>query len=212
MKHEHFQEINSTQDYLLDRKPRDEYLVSCETQTSGRGRYGRDWDDVEGSLCFSFTLRAGKIMTHAPLEVAVLINQYFKNPLRLKWPNDLFDKSLKKCGGILIDTKGNTLTVGVGLNLFKNKNYGHILEDSEKKNLDKKHLAENIYQYILNNRLHGDQVIELWERYSIHMNQKVTIDDTTGSFIGLGPEGEAMLNVAGDHTKSFFTGTLKLEN
>lgn len=212
MKHEHFQEINSTQDYLLERNPRDEYLVSCDAQTAGRGRYGRDWDNIEGSLCFSFTLRAGAVMTHAPLEVAVLINQFFENKLRLKWPNDLYDYSLKKCGGILIDTKGNTLTVGVGLNLFKNSSYGHILDDSEKDKIDKKRLAEEIYQYILDNRLHGDKVLELWERYSIHMNQKVSIDETPGVFIGLGPEGEAMLKVEGDTTKSFFTGSLSLSN
>ncbi|MAZ49083.1 MAG: biotin--[acetyl-CoA-carboxylase] ligase [Halobacteriovoraceae bacterium] len=211
MKHEHFQEINSTQDYLLERNPRDEYLVSCDTQTDGRGRYGRKWENTEGSLCFSFTLRAGAVMTHAPLEVAVLINQYFENRLRVKWPNDLFDKSLKKCGGILIDTKGSTLTVGVGLNLSASSDYGHILEEAEFKNIEKKHLAGKIYQYILDNRLHGDKVIELWERYCIHMNQEVTIDETKGNFIGLGPEGEAMLNVQGDHTKSFFTGSLSFK-
>ncbi len=206
MKHEHLQEINSTQDYLLALNPRDEYLVSCERQTAGRGRYGRVWNEQDGSLSFSFSLKPSHVMTHSPLEVAVLINQFFENKLRLKWPNDLFDKDIKKCGGILIDSKGSNLIVGVGLNFLENQDFGAIgLKD---KKLFKREMAADIYQYILSNRMHSEQVLATWEKYCIHMHQQVKIEDTLGEFIGLGPQGEAILKVHGATTQSFFSGSL----
>lgn len=205
MKHEHFQEIDSTQDYLNSIKPDGEYLVSCDKQTKGKGRHNRVWEHQNGALAMSFTMIPNEELTLTALEVAVLINQYFKNKLLLKWPNDIMNSRLDKCGGILIDNKENLMVVGVGLNLQPNKDYGSIHEETH--HWDNQKIALAIYQYILQNRLKSSDVIKNWEKYCCHLSEKVSLDEHEGIFEGVGKHGEAIITIDGIQ-KTFYSGSL----
>jgi BirA family biotin operon repressor/biotin-[acetyl-CoA-carboxylase] ligase len=205
MKHEHFQEIDSTQDYLLSRKTTEDYLVSCDKQTKGKGRHGRSWQHQEGSLALSFTLKSNPIITLTALEMAVLVNQYFQNKLLLKWPNDLMEPRLDKCGGILIDIKDDMMIVGIGLNLLPNEDFGSVYP--EEREIDPKELSLKIYHHITNHRLSAKDVISEWEKYCCHLNEEVEIDNQEGNFKGIGSNGEALIEIQGQ-TKSFYTGSL----
>ena len=207
MKHEHFQEIDSTQDYLGDLNPSHPYLVSCERQTHGKGRHDRKWLQLKDALACSFTLPAHQILTLTALEVAVLINQFFQNRLRLKWPNDLMDNNNQKTGGILIDSKGKSLIVGIGINLNPNQEFGSVYSSHRSFNL--KELSFEMYQFIQTHRLNSQKIRDKWMQYCCHANEMVHLDNQPGVFKGIGESGEAILFTQGTLQK-FYTGTLRL--
>lgn len=93
-------------------------------QTAGRGRMGRGWQSPEGNLAASclIRLRAGE---GAPAELgfvaALAVHDVVTAlapdaPLELKWPNDLLLDG-GKLSGILLEREGDTLILGIGVNL-----------------------------------------------------------------------------------------------
>ena len=122
-------QIDSTNTELMRRAKAaqlDPILLVAETQTSGRGRLGRQWlsdatDQNAQPLMFSLG------MTFSPtswsglsLAVGVSIAQSLHPDLRLKWPNDVWLND-RKLGGILIETASfgdvRYVVIGVGLNI-----------------------------------------------------------------------------------------------
>ncbi len=90
-----------------------------EHQTCGRGRRGRPWVAMPGgSLMLSVRVAAPTVLSGVSLAVGVALWRVLGSNLRLKWPNDLLDAEGKKIGGILIETAGDDIVVGVGINLF----------------------------------------------------------------------------------------------
>ena len=98
-------------------------VVVAETQTAGRGQYGRVWDAPPGtSLLMSVLLfppvavRRPVVLTAlAAVAVAEAIRERTGLQARIKWPNDLLLGGKKVCG-ILIE-QGLGTVVGLGLNL-----------------------------------------------------------------------------------------------
>ncbi len=108
-----------------------QFIVHAKQQTSGRGRYGRSWDSLEGNLFFSIVLpRTGpldimrQLSFVASLAIEKTISNLFikyKKPsvVELKWPNDVLVND-KKISGILIETAGihnSHIIIGVGVNI-----------------------------------------------------------------------------------------------
>jgi BirA family biotin operon repressor/biotin-[acetyl-CoA-carboxylase] ligase len=208
--HIHLDTIDSTQSYLRDNYHGGNVLVSAKEQTSGFGRQGKLWIHQKDSLAFSFSLRPCEIPTLTPLEVAVLIGIFFKeHNLKLKWPNDLLNEKGEKCGGILTQNIDGILFIGVGINL----SLGRSIEERKSYpagslnigNVSLKKLSNDIYQFILSNRLAPSKIRELWPKSCIHLNKEVEIDDICGVFKGIGPIGEALVS-----NKSIYSGQLSL--
>ncbi len=127
-------EITSTNDYA--RKLGEAGLpggtwISARSQSSGRGRLGRQWNSASGNLFLSMVLRPEKSfpLTWIPLVVALAVYRVAKKsqpdlPLVLKWPNDLGlrDRKLgfRKIGGILCEGVGSSrgvfIVAGIGVN------------------------------------------------------------------------------------------------
>lgn len=93
-------------------------------QTGGKGRAGRVWHSVTGNLYASgiVALRPGDppaptLALVAALAVHDLVARYV-DPARLmlKWPNDLLAAN-GKISGILLQRGGDTVVVGIGVNL-----------------------------------------------------------------------------------------------
>lgn len=219
MKHLHFEEIDSTQDYLISQLSSGDtpHLVSAKVQTKGRGRSSNIWDSYTNALAFSFKIEASNTPTLTSLEMGVLICEYIKNAgLKLKWPNDIINSDGNKCGGILIQLIDGHPIVGIGLNWGPsaiNDSYktpkGSVteLEISES---DYKNIPMDIYQYILENRLSDGEIIESWNQLCAHKNKVVSIIDDTeekGIFKKIGPFGEAYLDINGN-IKKFYAGSL----
>ena len=107
-------------------------MVIAETQTSGRGQYGKKWISYKGNLFVSFfhelkknNLSISTLTKINCLLVKKILESYYKGKITLKKPNDLLIDKKKICG-ILQEkiTKFNKkyLIVGIGINLIKNPN------------------------------------------------------------------------------------------
>ena len=126
-------------------------MVVAETQTEGRGQYGRKWASLKGNLFVSFfnelkktNLSINVITKSNCLLVKNLLSKFTNKRITIKKPNDLLiDK--KKISGILqeiILTKGKKfLITGIGINITKHpniKNYPATnLQDVAKKSISK---------------------------------------------------------------------------
>ena len=126
-------------------------MVVAETQTEGRGQYGRKWTSLKGNLFVSFfnelkktNLSINVITKSNCLLVKNLLSKFTNKRITVKKPNDLLiDK--KKISGILqeiILTKGKKfLITGIGINITKHpniKNYPATnLQDVAKKSISK---------------------------------------------------------------------------
>ena len=110
-------------------------VVFAETQTAGRGRQGRTWNDVPGaSLAFSVVLRPTIPLPQYPLlaiamacAVAEAGEELTTKPFTVKWPNDVLFEGRKVCG-VLAESRvpsaarvpggaGLALVVGTGVNV-----------------------------------------------------------------------------------------------
>jgi len=104
-------------------------LVAAEEQTEGRGRIpGRRWASAPGeSLLFTIRLPAETALLHAlPLRIgaavcaaasdlASSIGASFREPPRVKWPNDLMLGDGKACG-VLCEAGRLGVFAGIGVN------------------------------------------------------------------------------------------------
>jgi BirA family biotin operon repressor/biotin-[acetyl-CoA-carboxylase] ligase len=200
--HVHLKTVDSTQNYLKAHYRGDPLLVSATEQTHGRGRMGKSWIHQKNSLAFSFSIKPAKMITLTPLEMGVLICQFFEKyyqiSLKLKWPNDLMTQSERKCGGILIETHNQDLFVGVGLNL----SLGLPIEQSayppgclDLEIPSQKDLCFDIYHYIVHNRLKLEEIKSLWLKKCIHLGKKMKVNGVdTGVFKSIGDQGEAIFS------------------
>lgn len=105
-------ETPSTQDVA-----RDLPVGSCvvtDHQTQGRGRRDRRWETPPGTaLLASFVVPSRPLLS---LAAGVAAAAACGPAVRVKWPNDLLLDGAK-VGGILIEQRGLTGIVGIGINL-----------------------------------------------------------------------------------------------
>ena len=142
------------------------------------------------------------IQSFTALEVSVLVSRFIETKginLLLKWPNDLWDKNFLKCCGVLIQSSQEQMIAGIGLNIFSSSHdFGGVFETEFP--LSKKEWCLYIATFIHENRYTETQVlIQDWEKRCFHLNQLVVIkegeDNVEGIFRGLGPHGEALLDI-----------------
>jgi BirA family biotin operon repressor/biotin-[acetyl-CoA-carboxylase] ligase len=120
-------ETESTNAVLLaDTTAPDRSVLVAEHQVHGRGRLDRTWTSpARAGLTFSVALRPAtpvatwgwlSLLTGVALHEA--LTERTGLDLTLKWPNDLLDgPSQGKVAGILAQTNGEAVVVGIGLNV-----------------------------------------------------------------------------------------------
>jgi BirA family biotin operon repressor/biotin-[acetyl-CoA-carboxylase] ligase len=126
-----FDSVGSTLDVAHERAAADAQagtLILADTQTAGRGRQGRSWTSepgagiwltlierpVDRSSLDVLSLRVG-------IGIAESLEPLIGQPLRLKWPNDVYLGS-GKLAGILVEARWrgsdpDWVAIGVGLNV-----------------------------------------------------------------------------------------------
>ena len=104
-------------------------LVIVDRQTAGRGRSGAVWHSAAGSgLWLTMLERPADISglevlsLRVGLRIARALDRFAPEPVRLKWPNDLYVDE-KKLGGILIEARWRErrlewVAIGVGINVL----------------------------------------------------------------------------------------------
>ncbi len=105
--------------------------ITAESQSSGKGRRGREWISSEGNLFCSLLLENKKdALTASQLSFVAALAVYdtaaeilgSAEDIQCKWPNDILVKN-QKISGILLESSGfgnnapEYIIIGIGLNL-----------------------------------------------------------------------------------------------
>ena len=123
--------VDSTNQFLKDLPASDAIEVCCaETQTQGRGRFGRSWHSPFGENIY-FSIRAhidcdlsqlsGLSLVVSMAVLAALNDTGIEDVVRIKWPNDLLWQGKKLCGCLIEAMRerqaGADVVIGIGLNV-----------------------------------------------------------------------------------------------
>jgi len=120
-----FETVASTQEIAKGLvSKREPAIVIALSQTRGYGRFRRHWHSPPGGLYFSYLTFPDFSVKHqltqltlcAGLRVAQGLEEITSQKIAMRWPNDLILAG-KKVGGLLCETMGQGLIIGVGLNL-----------------------------------------------------------------------------------------------
>jgi BirA family biotin operon repressor/biotin-[acetyl-CoA-carboxylase] ligase len=126
----HYDQLGSTNDEarrLADAGAAHGTVVHADQQTAGRGRLARRWFSPPGNLYLSIVLRPNVATPQtiqlgflAALAVADAVDALLPRQVRasLKWPNDVLVRG-GKIAGILLEQAGDTLILGIGLNVLQ---------------------------------------------------------------------------------------------
>lgn len=129
----HLEESTSTNDILwllVEEGLSPGGALHADYQSKGKGQAGASWESEAGAnLLCSFYLRTDFLAAHEQFKLNIAVSLalsdfgalYLGEPVRVKWPNDLFYKE-QKWGGILIENtiQGSFMSetvVGMGLNI-----------------------------------------------------------------------------------------------
>ena len=133
-------------------------MVVSDTQTMGRGQYGKRWISHSGNLFVSFFHELRNINLSIPrlteincLLVKKLLTNYYKKNIIFKKPNDLLIQK-KKISGILQETisifDNKFLIIGIGINIKKSPkiiNYPTIsLNELSNKAINKREIVSKL--------------------------------------------------------------------
>ncbi|MCH9755824.1 MAG: biotin--[acetyl-CoA-carboxylase] ligase [Gammaproteobacteria bacterium] len=206
-----FASIDSTNRFLKT-QPYTQGVTCCvsETQTKGRGRFGRHWHSPFGENIYcSVSLRIDgdpSLLSGLSLVVSLamhtVLQKHSHQSIAIKWPNDLLWND-KKLAGTLIEmtAEGNNSTdiiIGIGLNINS--------VTSPQKNIDKPwcSLSEITQQVFDRNTLISELLSTLieylhefkqkgfiafqksWNALDYLKNRTFTISQPTGSITGKG--------------------------
>ncbi len=125
---EYFNEISSTQKYLLKKIEEENlnyYCVWSEYQTDGIGTKNNKWIGKKGNLFFSFAVDLDEFK-FVPVQSLSVYFSYLmyeelikhRQNLIIKWPNDIYilKNTPKKVAGILVNIKRKKIVCGIGVN------------------------------------------------------------------------------------------------
>jgi biotin-[acetyl-CoA-carboxylase] ligase BirA-like protein len=103
-------------------------IVIADNQTAGRGRSGARWESEPGQGIWMTLIERPRdpsaldvLSLRVGLGAARALDLFATEPVRIKWPNDLFSEE-KKLGGILIEARWRDLdlewvAIGLGVNV-----------------------------------------------------------------------------------------------
>ena len=96
--------------------------ITASRQSAGRGRRGRQWQSEEGNLFATLLIRPSRpkqewaqLSFVAAIATADMAAHYSPG-IAVKWPNDVLLEG-RKLAGILLETMGEALAIGIGVNL-----------------------------------------------------------------------------------------------
>ncbi len=220
---------------LIDENEENSFVVSTDFQTAGHGRMGKSWLGLKNSLALSFVIEANPTTpTLTSLEVGLAVSEFMRlhhqANISLKWPNDLLNSKLQKVGGILLQSlKANLYTCGIGINWSDPENKLSELERlpgqypagtlfdknaPDLKSADKKEISLKLASYIKERipKLRQENFSALWSEACSHIGSEVEIVDNDkkvrGTFKGIGPSGEALIQTQDKEPKKVYSGSL----
>ena len=230
------QEIPSTNAALVARVGGGDCLLEghwlvADRQTAGRGRAGRVWSDGFGDFMGSTAVRLAPHET-APQTLALVAGLALWDAiaacapglpaLYLKWPNDVL-VGQAKLAGILLERVGDTVIVGIGVNLAS----APVVSGRETASLASlgHPVARDAFAAILAERWaahlgawHAGQWPALraaWEERAVPRGTLVSVNDRDhgpimGGFAGIDADGVAQLRLADGRVLAIHAGDVDL--
>lgn len=200
---------HSTNDYASELIQKNQFfngtIVITENQTSGKGQRGNVWlSEANKNLMFSIILQPDFLPANEQFNLNIAVSlgiqdcleNYLKENLSIKWPNDIFFVD-KKIGGVLIENtlvgkNINTSIIGIGINI----NQSDFLIDTASsllnilgKEQNIRAIAESLFEKIEKRylQLMNNEIAILKEEYVsklYRINRKVLFKDENGTFEG----------------------------
>lgn len=210
--HIHYTEVTSTNDIAKEQSRffnRQNVVFTADSQTSGRGRRGRQWISLKGNLFLSQLLSADISISNltfvASLSIAETLCSLTKESINIKWPNDVLVNGDKICG-ILIESVDNKVIIGVGVNLVFHPETSDIMYSTT----DLRSLGYNInpndflvcyLQYFDTNfqlcRRDFSQIRQKWLNFAANLNMPIEVRYSDhikkGIFKGIDEQGLLLL-------------------
>lgn len=206
---EWIEETTSTQDDARGLFSDGPIVVAAASQSRGRGRGDRRWETAPRALAVSVCWTPRWDPTHfgrLPLVAGLAATDVVD--AGLKWPNDLVDEHGSKVGGILAESSGPVVTIGLGLNLYwpaAPEGYAALFDVDPGRRED---LARSFADRLLERVGRGS---DRWDR-DVYAARCVTVGSMvrwqpsgSGEATGIGQGGELIVKTP-DGTKSLVTG------
>ena len=231
----HFKSLSSTQEKAkeLAKEGVDNSIVIAETQTKGRGRFGRKWISGKGGLWMSIAMKQKKtgnlqfLTFAAAVSVVKSIKKLTGLQTKIKWPNDVHYKAKKLCG-ILTEGKfgrENRVVIGIGLNVNQDnfpdniKDVSTSLKIIKKKNYDLQDLASSISSeffrlYKFYEKSKFGKILDSWKKNCDTIGKDVTVITSTNTFkgtaIGIDENCSLLLKLSNNKITKIIEGDLKV--
>ena len=198
----HFDEINSTNDYLKNsyKLLNDLTFVSAGYQSHGKGRNDRLWvSEPNKNLMLSLLIKNQNIINKfsslsifAAVAIAKLLESYQVKNISIKWPNDVFVGDKKVCGILLEGQVPEYVIMGVGLNvnqkIFPNnlRRPATSLSLELKKELNIEEIKEKLFGDIVKDLLdyQENRYLEYFKEHNYLLNKRVRVIVNDHPFIG----------------------------
>jgi BirA family transcriptional regulator, biotin operon repressor / biotin---[acetyl-CoA-carboxylase] ligase len=198
-------------------------LVIANEQTAGRGRGGKSWRSAPGAgLWLTLIDRPvdnsglGVLSLRVGLASAEALDRFAPEPIRLKWPNDLYiDQG--KLGGILVEARWREqavewVAIGLGVNVKAPDNVETAagLEPGTER-LDV--LADIVPAIVAATRAAGALDVGEMEEFAARdiARGRRCVEPAVGRVAGITPSGELLVALA-DTIVPFRSGSLVLED
>lgn len=234
-----FDSVSSTNQFLLEQaksSPSGRFCLA-EEQTAGRGRRGRVWDSpLGGNIACSVLWRFKEEQSISGLSNAIgvmvvnVLQQFgIKEGLQLKWPNDVLFAQ-RKLAGILLEKIGESIVIGIGINLYlpkpKLKERIDVTEIINKNEVMNEKITRNaLVGSLINELLKGlplfqreglNAFITQWRNQDSLMNCKVNVftpnKEFTGMAKGINELGEFLLQDQDQNMHVFSYGEVTVRN
>jgi BirA family transcriptional regulator, biotin operon repressor / biotin---[acetyl-CoA-carboxylase] ligase len=198
-------------------------LVIANEQTAGRGRGGKSWQSSRGAGIWLTLIERpvdtsglGVLSLRVGLAAAQALDRFAAEPIRLKWPNDLYT-DLGKLAGILVEARWREqslewVSIGLGVNVQPPEELAHAarLEPGTTR-LDV--LGELIPALRTATRSSGPLRADEREEFNARdlARGKACIEPAIGRVAGISPTGELLVAMA-DSVIPFRSGSLVLRD
>jgi BirA family biotin operon repressor/biotin-[acetyl-CoA-carboxylase] ligase len=211
----HFDVVDSTQNITqmyLEKHATENFIITANYQTTGRGRRGRSWQSPPGScLMMSFPYNIGKLNPEDIPKLSLATGVGIINALVayndgaqifLKWPNDIMT-NIGKLGGVLIEIFNEHAIIGIGLNI-NSVDDGYVGADYLDTHIaplpPRDKLINEIYAHVMSSfqlleRNDFSKIMVTWHAHAYRLNEFITLTDgRSGIFKGLTDSGDALLD------------------
>ena len=236
-----YEEVDSTNTVL--RKLSEEgactgTLVTCESQSAGRGRRGRIWVSPEGTNIYmsllvkpEFNPEKSRMLTLVmALSVCKAIEKSTGLKSEIKWPNDIVVNN-KKVTGILTEMilnkdKGPFVIIGTGINVNQKDFPDEIkematslkLESGKEENREEiTALAMNFFEEIYNEFLQAEDLSHIrseYESYLVNKDKEVLVlcekEPYKGRALGIDNEGELLVKREDGSIEKVYAGEVSV--